>query len=229
MTTVTHGPSSQFEISSQSPKDAVLSDEDSVHSYVTDTVSIPDQETLNEGIEELVIASNEQNVNDCDDILAQISQYPEGSKDHGDNIVSQLGDIVNKMWSTTRPEERRKEKLNNYATPKYCQNWAVPKRNEDVWNVNLRSQMRLNDLGFERIQNMIIRPASVVMYTENSLTQCKNKKTSIPFGLLIEQLIDVIALLSHACHDFSQERKEAVKPALPKGCKNLSIMSQKIL
>ena len=57
MTTATHRPSSQLEISLQSPKDAVLSDGDSVHSYVTDTVSIPDQETLNKGIEELVIDS----------------------------------------------------------------------------------------------------------------------------------------------------------------------------
>ena len=42
---------------------------------------------------------------------------------------------------------------------------------------------------------MIIRSASVVIYTANSLTQCKSKKTDISFGLLIEQLIDVIALL----------------------------------
>ena len=56
-------------------------------------------------------------------------------------------------------------------------------------------------LVFQRIQNMIVRSASVVMYTANSLIQCKNKKTDILFGLLIEQLIGVIALLSHACHD----------------------------
>ena len=58
MTTATHRPGSQLEISLQSPKDAVLSDdEDSVHGYVTDTVSIPDQETLNKDNEELVIDS----------------------------------------------------------------------------------------------------------------------------------------------------------------------------
>ena len=89
--------------------------------------------------------------------------------------------------------------------------------------------MRSNDLGFQRIQNMIIRPASVVMYTANSLIQGKNKKTDIPFGLLIDQLIDVEALLSHARHDLSQKRREAVKPALPKKLQNLSMMSQKIL
>ena len=59
MTTATHRPGSQLEITLQSPKDTVLSDasEDSVHSYVTDTVSIHDQETLNKGIEELVTDS----------------------------------------------------------------------------------------------------------------------------------------------------------------------------
>ena len=87
--------------------------------------------------------------------------------------------------------------------------------------------MRSNDLGFQRIQNMIIRPASVVMYTANSLIQGKNKKTDIPFGLLIDQLIDVKALLSHARHDLSQKRREAVN--LPKKLQNLSMMSQKIL
>ena len=71
-----------------------MASEDSVHSYVTDTVSIPDQETL-----------NAENVNDCDDILAQISQDPGGSKDHEDNIIFQLGDVVNKMWSTTWPKK----------------------------------------------------------------------------------------------------------------------------
>ena len=45
-------------------------------SHVTDTVSIPDQEKLNKGIEELV--KRTENVNDCDDILAQISQDPGG-------------------------------------------------------------------------------------------------------------------------------------------------------
>ena len=67
--------------------------------------------------------------------------------------------------------------------------------------------MRSNGLGFQRIQNMIIRSASGVIYTANSLIQCKNKKTDIQFSLLIEQLIDVIALLSHACHDLSQKRR----------------------
>ena len=81
--------------------------------------------------------------------------------------------------------------------------------------------MRSNDLGFQRIQNMIIRSASVVMYTTDSLIQCKNKKTEVPFGSLIEQLIDVTGLLSHACHDLSQKRREAIKPALPKKLQKL--------
>ena len=57
MTTATHRPGSQLEIRLQSPKDTVLSDgKDSVHSCdVTDmTLSIPDQETLDKDIEELV-------------------------------------------------------------------------------------------------------------------------------------------------------------------------------
>ena len=119
------------------------------------------------------------------------------------------------------PEERRKEKLNKYAIPKNCQNWAAPKCNEDIWNVNLMTQMRSNDLGFQRIQNMIIRSANAVMYTTDSLIQCKNKKTDIPFGSLIEQLIDVTGLLSHACHDLTQKRREAIKPALRKKLQKL--------
>ena len=76
---------------------------------------------------------------------------------------------------------------------------------------------------------MIIRSADAVMYITDSLIQCKNNKADIPFGSLIEQLIDVTGLLSHACHDLSQKRREAIMPALPKSCKNLSIMPQKIL
>ena len=81
--------------------------------------------------------------------------------------------------------------------------------------------MTSNDLGFQRIQYMIIRSARIVMYIANSLIQRKNKKTDILFGLLIEQLIGVIALLSHACHDLSQNRREAVKPGLPKKLQKL--------
>ena len=76
--------------------------------------------------------------------------------------------------------------------------------------------MRSNDLGFQRIQNMIIRSASVVMCATDSLIQCKNRKTDTPFGSLIEQLIHVTSLLSHACHDLSKKRREAIKPALQK-------------
>ena len=81
MTTVAHTLGSQLEISLQLPRDAVLSDgEDSVHSWNgTDTVSIPDQKTLNKDIEELVrdkhdqqMASNKQHIKESDDILAQI-------------------------------------------------------------------------------------------------------------------------------------------------------------
>ena len=52
MTTATYRHGSQLEISLQSPKDAVLSDaEESTHSFdATDTVSIPDQETLDKDI-----------------------------------------------------------------------------------------------------------------------------------------------------------------------------------
>ena len=53
MTTATHRFGSQFEISLESPEAAVLSDgEDSVCSCdITDTVSIPDKETLDKNIE----------------------------------------------------------------------------------------------------------------------------------------------------------------------------------
>ena len=63
--------------------------------------------------------------------------------------------------------------------------------------------MRSDDLGFQIIQNTIVRSASVVMYTTDSLIQCKSKKPDIPLGSLIEQQINVIGLLSHACHDLS--------------------------
>ena len=81
--------------------------------------------------------------------------------------------------------------------------------------------MRPNDLGFQRIQNMIIRSASAVMYTIDIRIQCKNRKTDIPFGSLIEQLIDVTGLLSHECHDLSQKRREAIKPPLKKKLQKL--------
>ena len=62
----THRPGSQLQISLQSSKDAVLSDdEDSVRSYdVTDTVSIPDQETLNKGTEEQLVTDRQHQMNE---------------------------------------------------------------------------------------------------------------------------------------------------------------------
>ena len=82
MTAAGHTLGSQLEISLQLPRDAVLGGgEDSVHSWDgTDTVSIPDQKTLDKDIEELVrdkhdqhMASNGQHIKKSDDILAQIS------------------------------------------------------------------------------------------------------------------------------------------------------------
>ena len=39
--------------------------------------------------------------------------------------------------------------------------------------MNIKSQMRSNDPGIQRIQNTIIRSAGAVMYITDSLIQCK--------------------------------------------------------
>ena len=134
------------------------------------------------------------------------------------------------MWSTKWLDDRRKEKLNKHVTQKKLPELdSAFKCYGDIWNVNLKPQMRSNALGFQRIQNTVLRSANAVMYTTYSFIQCKNNKTDIPLGSLIEQLVDVIALLSHPCHDLSQRTRDVIKHALAKSCKNLPIMSQKIL
>ena len=110
---------------------------------------------------------------------------------------------MNKMARTKLSEEKLKEKLNKYSLPQNCENLVGAKVNPEIWS-KIRPETRSSDLKMQKIQNTILKAITPLAELTDSLLNANDAKA-------VRQILDSVALLTHANCDITQCRRELIR------------------
>ena len=179
-----------------------------------DTVS--DSEPESSDIECLI---NETNAKDPAsneaDILCDIARDYDLDDQCGSLVGDKLAAMLNKMARSKLTEEKLKEKLNKYSRPQNCENLVGAKVNPEIWS-KIRPEIRSHDLKMQNIQNTILKAITPLAHLSDSLLNLKCKNDVFNTAKAVRQILDSVALLTHANCDIIQHRRELIRPDLNK-------------
>ena len=128
---------------------------------------------------------------------------------------NKLAAMLNKMARSKLSEEKLKEKLNKYSRPQNCENLVGAKVNPEIWS-KIRPETRSHDLKMQKIQNTILKAITPLAELSDSLLNLKSKNDVFDTAKAVRQILDSVALLTHANCDIIQRRRELIRPDLNK-------------
>jgi len=130
-------------------------------------------------------------------------------------VGNKLAAMLNKMARSKLSEEKLKEKLNKYSRPQNCENLVGAKVNPEIWS-KIRPETRSHDLKMQKIQNTILKAITPLAELSDSLLNLKSKNDVFDTAKAVRQILDSVALLTHANCDIIQRRRELIRPDLNK-------------
>ena len=120
---------------------------------------------------------------------------------------NKLAAMLNKMARSKLSEE----KLNKYSRPQNCENLVGAKVNPEIWS-KIRPETRSRDLKMQKIQNTILKAITPLTELSDSLLNLKSKNDVFDTAKAVRQILDSVALLTHANCDIMQRRRELIRP-----------------
>ena len=183
-------------------------DDDETYDPNSDSVSIPDQDTLDADVQDLINQSSEK-VGDTDSMLTQIQEDLLCAADTTDAVNDKLASIILGLWGQKLASEKVKARLNKFKKPKNC-DLFVPKCNKDIWSDKIDTKARQFDINMQKVQNMILHCTFGIISISDKALQKKSQDSSE----IASMSIDLAALLTNALHEMNQIRRDNMKPKL---------------
>ena len=183
-------------------------DDDETYDPHSDSVSIPDQDTLDADVHDLLNQSSEK-VEDTDSMLTQIQEDLLCEADTTDAVNGKLASIILGLWGQKLAPEKVKARLNKFLKPKNC-DLFVPKCNKDIWSDKIDTMARQFDINMQKVQNMILHCTfGIISISDKALQKKSQDSSEIP-----SMSIDLAAILTNAMHEINQIRRDNMKPKL---------------
>ena len=146
-------------------------------------------------------------------LLSEISSSLSCSEDTGPPIADNLAELINGKFNADFSVEKKKEILQKYKKPSNCEKVLVPKINEEIWS-KLPSNAKRSDIKMSALQDTLVKVSSAIICSTDKLLEHREKKTIPNYKVLINPLLDSVALLGHVCTELSYKRRDALKSFL---------------
>jgi len=197
----------ELDYNDYSGEDCSEDEADAAHNPNSDSVSIPEQDTLDADVQALL--HDHEQVGDNQLLLDQIQEDLLNDADTGDPVNGKLADIISGLWGQKLTPEKLKVRLNKFLRPKNCDIF-VPKCNKDIWSDKIDTMARQFDLMMQKVQNMILHCTYGIVAISDKALKSKSHDSSEIAGMSI----DLAAILMNAMHEMNQIRRESMKPKL---------------
>ena len=145
-------------------------------------------------------------------LLKELAESLDDNEATGENVKTQLADIVNKRWGKKLSPEKIKNVLGKYKTPANCTDLVTTRTENEIW-VQLNASQKKADLQVANIQQNLQKIAVATVHTANDLLEAKTG-AKVDHNKLVTNMIDSIALLGHASHELTVLRRWRLQPAL---------------
>ena len=160
--------------------------------------------------------------------LDEIQRFYGATETVGEDIDTQLADIVDTLMTTRLPEDKLKEKLSLRVRPANCSSLVSTRVNSELWE-KLAPATRSRDVRSQRIQSDVIQGMIAVTEATNTLVRGTRTGETIAPGSLaatVKTLVDALALFGHANQEINQRRRDDQKGDLNQEYKSLGKMDK---
>ena len=130
----------------------------------------------------------------------------------GEDVKTQLADIVNECWGKKLSPEKIKNFLGKYKTPANCTD-LVMARTENEICVQLNASQKKANLQVANMQQNLQKIAVATVHTAIDLLEAK-MGANVDHNTFVMDMIDSIALLGHASHELTVLHHQHLQPAL---------------
>ena len=128
--------------------------------------------------------------------LRKVEQEFTRNDETSDSVSPKLAAAINKMWVSQADEDKTNGRLNKYLRPENCINLSVPNVNPEIWPT-IKSCIRSTVVKLQRLQNLMIKAALLVIKIANKLMTSKKIKKEESKETL-ECTLDTLAILSQS-------------------------------
>ena len=152
--------------------------------------------------------------------LHSLKQFFESEEKCGGTIHDDLAQILNDGLVAKLSETKINEVGNKYLRPQNCNNFVVPKVNEEIWDKLSRATMQ-KDVSMQKIQGFLMK--GIISLTSLLDKVMATLNTDIPLdpAEVWTMATDTFQMLAFTSAALSQKRKELIKPDLDKSYKRL--------
>lgn len=133
----------------------------------------------------LEINDNDCEIDDGQDLLAELKDFIQTEDETGDGISKSLADLVNTGIRMKVPENKAKEILNKYRKPENCKNIKVSKVNSGIWK-QIGRRTRDVDVKLQKTQAFMAKAICPLLYLTDKLMKSCEKKESMDSKKLME-------------------------------------------
>ena len=158
--------------------------------------------------------------------LDEIQRFYGATETVGEDIDTQLADIVDTLMTTRLPEDKLKEKLSVRVRPANCSSLVSTRVNAELWE---KLATRSRDVRSQRIQSDVMQGMIAVTEATNTLVRGTRTGETIAPGSLaatVKTLVDALALFGHANQEINQRRRDDQKGDLNQEYKSLGKMDK---
>jgi hypothetical protein len=162
-------PASEKAIEIASEKAIEIASEDEAHDPTqaeSDGIAEDDTLSVHAGVDELLdrdaLVSDEPE--EDEDLLAVINESLNPSEEAGAPVSERLAKLVNEKFTLDFDLQKRKSIMENYRTPKNCDQLVSPRVNPEIWG-KLQNSVKRTDIKSSVLQDILLSVSSAIVNT----------------------------------------------------------------
>ena len=153
--------------------------------------------------------SEAMNSDVIDSLTQALLPNPKQSPPIGEKIAS----LVNKILTGELSSETLKTKAEQYPAPDNCKHLTTVLVNEEIWDLMARKTKTV-DLAFQKVQEPLVQGLSALTILADQLLKDIQNNTTTDTAVVLQKLMDGIALVGSANWNITMKRRELIKPDL---------------
>ena len=151
--------------------------------------------------------------------LKELEQFFNIPESYGEDLHASVAPLIYNGISTAVNKEKVKEVVEKHLCPQNTPNLRVPRVNPQVWRM-LPAHAKTKDVQMQKMHMMMVKSVTITAKLFSVIIQ-QQKKGTIATKSVTPLITDLLRIGSAIYTDFSQQRREAVKPYLNDECKEL--------
>ena len=147
------------------------------------------------------------------DVIDSLTQVLLPNPKQSPPIGEKIACLVNKILTGELSSETLKTKAEQYPAPDNCKHLTTVLVNEEIWDLMARKTKAV-DLAFQKVQEPLVQGLSALTILADQLLKDIQNNTTTDTAVVLQKLMDDIALEGSANWNITMKRRELIKPDL---------------